>query len=740
MNVNNVVSVIKKELRGYFNHPLGYILLAVFLGLSNFFFFRTAFLSAEASLRPFFELLPWFLLFLVPAVTAKALAAEQKEGTLEIVLAQPITELELLIGKFLGDWLFILIALGLTLTLPLSLTLGGKLDLGTVFAQYIGAIFLSGGLVALGILASATTKNQTVAFIIGVFASFILLIIGMDVVVMGLPYPLSDIFAQLSIYRHFDYVTRGVIDVRDVIYFLSLGFIFLSITYLIFMARKLNRKAKKYQTLKMGIALIVAIAIVVNLFGAFISFRLDFTGQKLYSLSEGTFKVLNGLDDIATVKLYASKELPSQVSLLYRDVKDMLLDYKNASKGKMQFIQKFPDSDEESATEAQQQGIQPVQFNVMKSDEFSVKEGYLGIAVQYGDKKEAIPFVQTTEDLEYQLTSLIRRISTNERKKLVFTTGHGEKDVNKDYQELSQVLSKQYTVESAGKKDLTKKLKGADVVIIAGPEDKFSKDEKANLTTFINSGKSAFLLLDTVDINMQYLFATPNKDSFADFAEQYGVKVNKNLVYDLKSNEQVPFGGGGGTSYILPYPFWPKLVANPKHIITSQLKQLVLPWSSSVEIVEEKIGKAKAEPLLQTSEFAGAQTSNFNVSPDSKANNLSQKGLKIMSTGYALQGAGESGKGRLVVIGDSDFLSQQFMGRYPQAGGLILNSIDWLGQDEILIGIRSKNAQPSQLAFKSEATKNFVRYFNMIGLVVIIVGYGLWRMNRRRKLSGEVYS
>lgn len=737
MNISNVKAIIKKELKGYFDHPLGYILLAVFLGLSNFFFFRSVFLTSEASMRPFFEFLPWFLLFLVPAVTMKAIAAEQKEGTIELVLAQPITEVELLTGKFLGTWLFILIAFALTLTIPITLSFGGSLDYGTLFAQYLGAFFLSGGMVALGILASTVTKNQTVAFIISLFASFFLIIIGLDIVTMSLPYPFKDIFAELSILRHFDYITKGVIDLRDIVYFLSLVFIFLSITYLIFMARKLNRGAKKYQTLQTGIALMVTIAVVINLFGAFLSFRLDFTEQKLYSLSKGTVTVLSQLDDVITLKFYASKELPTEASLLYRYVKDTLQDYKNASRGKMQLIQKFPDEDDKAAEEAQGQGIQAVQFNVVKNDEFQAKQGYLGISIQYGDQKEAIPFVSQTDDLEYQLTSLIRKVSNPVEKKIVFTSGHGEKDINNDYQEFNQVLSKQYTVESAAKKDLAGKLKDADIAIIAGPKKKFSDGEKQALTDFINKGKSALFMIDTVDINMQYLMANPNKDSLSDYIAQFGVKVNQDLVYDLKSNEQVPFGGGGGgMSYILPYPFWPKLAANPKHIITSRTKQVVIPWASSLELDETKLGRAKAEALLQTSEFAGSQKQNFNISPDPKTNTLSQKGLKQKAMGYALKNVGQSGKGRFVVLGDSDFLNKDFVARYPQAAGLVLNSIDWLGQDELLIGIRSKNAQPSPLVFKSDALKNFVRYFNMVGLVVIVIAFGLWRMNRRRRLAG----
>ena len=736
MNFNNIKAVIKKELKDYFDHPLGYILLTVFLGLSNFFFFRAVLLTKEASLRPFFELLPWFLLFLIPAVTMKALAAEQNEGTLEVVLTQPISELELILGKFFGNWLFVLIAISMTLFIPLTLSLGGKLDYGTIFAQYVGAVFLAGGLVAVGILSSALTKNQTVSFIIALFSSFALIIIGLDVVLMGLPFNLlKDVFSELSIMRHFDYISKGVIDLRDIVYFLSLVFIFLSLTYLVFMARKLNRKAKKYKTLQTGIALMIAIAITINLFGSFISFRLDFTGQKLYSLSKGTRKVLNDLDDVLTIKFYASKELPTEVSLVYRHIKDTLQDYKNAAGGKVQLVQKFPDSDEKAKEEAQGQGIQAVQFNIVKSDEFQVKQGYLGVAIEHGDQKESIPFISQTNDLEYQLTSLIRKVSSEEERKIVFTAGHDEKDLQKDLQDLNQILAKQYTIETGTKKDLAKKLKDADVAIVVGPKKKFSDSEKQALKKFIDDGKSVFFLLDTIDINMQYLMASPSKESSADLVREFGIKVNSDIVYDLRQNEQVPFGGGDQGGYLLAYPFWPNLQANPSHIITNQLKQVVLAWVSTLEVDKAKIGKAKAEPLLQTTEYGGRQTKDFNLSPDPKTNALNQKGLKTQALAYAVSNAGKSGKGRMVVLGDSDFLNQEFLSRYPQAAGLLLNSIDWLSQDELLIGIRSKNADPATLLFKSEATKNFVRYFNMVGLVLIIVAYGLWRMNRRRRLD-----
>src|SRR3989454_861591 len=176
--MNAIVTIARRELRALFDHPTAYILLVVFTGVNGFLFFREVEMYGVASLRPMLDLLPWLLLFLAPAVTMRALAEDRRSGTLEVVLAQPITELELLLGKYAGQVLFLLIALALTLTLPIGLALGAHLALGMLVAQYVGAALLIAGLGAVGIWASSVTPNQITAFILAVAAMIVVNLLG----------------------------------------------------------------------------------------------------------------------------------------------------------------------------------------------------------------------------------------------------------------------------------------------------------------------------------------------------------------------------------------------------------------------------------------------------------------------------------------------------------------------------------------------------------------------------------
>src|SRR5947199_6378163 len=185
--MNAIVTIARRELRALFDHPTAYILLVVFTGVNGFLFFREVDMYGVASLRPMLDLLPWLLLVLAPAVTMRALAEDRRSGTLEVVLAQPITELELLLGKYAGQVLFLLIALALTLTLPMGLALGAHLALGILLAQYAGAALLIAGLGGVGIWASSVTPNQITAFILAVVVMFVLILVGLDPLIVGLP-------------------------------------------------------------------------------------------------------------------------------------------------------------------------------------------------------------------------------------------------------------------------------------------------------------------------------------------------------------------------------------------------------------------------------------------------------------------------------------------------------------------------------------------------------------------------
>ncbi|MBI2463348.1 ABC transporter permease [Candidatus Peregrinibacteria bacterium] len=222
-----MLALIKKELRSYFNSPIAYIFITVFLVLTGWLFFRSFFIANQASMRDWFSLLPWIFLFLIPAVTMRLWAEEKKLGTFEVLMTLPVKDFEVVLGKFLASFIFLAIALVLTLPIPLIISFLGSPDKGVIFAQYLSALLLGGAYLAIGLFVSSATSNQIIAFILAVSISFFFLIIGEPIVLYVIPSLIAPLFQYLGLGAHFESMGRGVIDSRDFLYYLSMIFLFL---------------------------------------------------------------------------------------------------------------------------------------------------------------------------------------------------------------------------------------------------------------------------------------------------------------------------------------------------------------------------------------------------------------------------------------------------------------------------------------------------------------------------------
>jgi len=219
--------LFKKELMSYFNSPIAYVFIGVFLVVGNWLFFNSFFIIGQASMRGYFSLLPWMFLFLAPALTMRLWAEEKKSGTIEFLLTLPLTDWQVVLAKFLGALVFLFFSLLLSLTIPFSAAWLGNLDLGPVIGGYLGALFLGGSYLALGLFISSLTKNQIIAFILGLAACFIAFIVGADFVLAGAPAALAPVMRFLGLGSHFNNIAKGIIDTKDVIYYLSFMFLFL---------------------------------------------------------------------------------------------------------------------------------------------------------------------------------------------------------------------------------------------------------------------------------------------------------------------------------------------------------------------------------------------------------------------------------------------------------------------------------------------------------------------------------
>jgi ABC-2 type transport system permease protein len=220
--MKNVVAIAKREFTSYFNSPIAYIVAVVFITIAGYFFFKQLFIEGQADMRPFFNLAPILLMFIMPLLTMRLLAEEKREGTLELLLTMPVTDWQVVLGKYLASIGLIAVLLALTLTIPISVASLGALDKGSTFAAYIGLVLMGGAYAAIGLMASAFTRNQIVAALIAFFIGFALYLLGQ--VVPILPPSLGPIANAVSITTRFQNIARGVLDSRDLLYYASMIF------------------------------------------------------------------------------------------------------------------------------------------------------------------------------------------------------------------------------------------------------------------------------------------------------------------------------------------------------------------------------------------------------------------------------------------------------------------------------------------------------------------------------------
>ncbi len=762
--MKNIFTITKKELRSYFNHPTGYILMVVFLSLIYFFYFKPILINSEATMRPLFDILPWILMFYVPAVTMNLVAKEKSDGTLEIIMTQPIKIWQLILGKAMGAFIFVAITLLITLTIPLSLAHFGNFDYGLIFSQYLGSLFLISALVTIGLWASSVTKNQIVAFISSMAVNFFLIFIGFEIVTTSLPYPFNLILKKISILSHFYNIARGVLDLRDVFYFICLIIIFLFLSYQTFLKIK-GGQLKRYRKIGNLIIVLIIAALIFNLSGDFFKARLDLTQDKIFTLSTSTKHILANLNDPLTISLFVSKKLPVQIESQAQDVKDLLADYVASSNGKLELNVYYPDVDNSAKTLAQQKGVPPVQFNIIAKDKFQAEQSYLGLVIEkkslasstigkQSDKSNShtakvatIPFIQRTDNLEYQLTSRIWQLTRPQIKKIAWLEGHAEASLERDFPFIQKELVKEYKIENLNlvnsqvDKSGDKKYKDipSDIatLVVAGPRQAISAAELGKINYYLQHGGSALILANPIDVNLRFMTATSTANNLNLMLGEWGVKVDNLLVYDLKSNENVTLRGRA-VNYILPYPFWVRTLANQDNNILNNLRSVILPWPSPLEIIKDKLAKnTQVIPLLLTSKYAGTiGRKDLDISPQ---RNWPQDKLKSQLLAVALQNNSAEHPFRIVVVGNTQFVSGQFLQSSPSNGAFLLNALEWLSQDQSLATIRNKNLSRAPLIFDSESQQSAIKYANMIGVPILIILAGALVLWKRRRLSHKKF-
>ena len=748
-------NVARREIGTFFDHPTAYILVVAFLSLGLFLTFRTLYAAGIATMRPFFDMLPWLFAIFIPAMTMRSLAEERRSGTLEWLLAHPLGEAEVIAGKFIGNWIFALIALAGSVPTAAGLLMVSEADAGIMAAQYIGAGLLAALGVAVGLWASSLTRNQITAFMVAASVSFFLVLIGTPVVLIGLPPALGAAVSRLSVIGHFTNVARGVVDLRDIIYFLSTTALFLVLATGLLSRERLALGRGAYRRLRIGTAALAAVVVVVNLLGGNIRGRLDLTSGGLYTLSDGTRAILGELDDIVTLKLVVSDELPTELVPSLRDVRDLVSDLRRAARGQLIVENLNPDDDEDVAAEARALGVTQNEFNILRDDEFEVRRGWFGLALLYADEREVIPYIARTDDLEFRILSSISSMTTEVKPRVTFLTGFGAESAT-TYPSLRQGLVDRYEI---GRADLSGDTipeldpDTLDIIVLAGPDQTMSDESIQRVRSYVEGGGAALLLLDNNQVSPQSPITSPVSTGLEGFLEENGIRMDAGMAMDYSSNSTISMGRQGIFNLVRPYPLWPIAFKGDDHPTTRDLSNLTVGWATAITVTDS----AAVRRLWVTSEAGYVQPSGGMIMPEAlpepDPDDLRTVTLAVAldarvaedggaEDGGAEDGGAEDGEaedgeaakiGRMIVVGDVDFLQEQFIRSNPQNLIFAANAIDWLAQDEALIGIRSKTRTPPAMSFTSDFQKTALKWGNLVGVPLLFVLAGTVRVTGRRR-------
>lgn len=382
-----MMTVIKKELRGYFNSAVAVIFISVFLAatLLAVFGWQKFFARGLADVRPLFEVLPVVLIVLVSALSMRLWAEERRAGTLEVLLTLPVPRWQLVVGKFLAGLALIGVALVLTLGLPITISRMGNLDWGPVFGGYLAALLLSAAYLAIGMCVSAATDNQIVAFIGTAAACAASYGVGL----------LGPVGRLLGTGTRFESIARGVLDLRDLAYYAGLVGVGIAVNVLL-LQRLTWSDAARGRARRLGtwlaLGLVVGNALALDLWLAPVHrARIDLTQGGTFSLSDSTRKILGGLDERLLIRGYFSERVHPKLGPLVPALRDLLEEYRIAGNGKVKVEIVDPtDSDEAKRDAKELFGIDPTPMRFATNTEQSVVNAYFAIAVQYGDQHAVI--------------------------------------------------------------------------------------------------------------------------------------------------------------------------------------------------------------------------------------------------------------------------------------------------------------------------------------------------------------
>ncbi len=760
-----MIALLKKELHYFFSTAIGLVFLACFFIFSGLFLWilegsYNILDSGFASLSPFFDFVPWIFIFLIPAISMHSLAEERKQGTLELLLIKPTSTLELVLGKFFG-----ILCIGFIAVLPTLLYSiviyqladpVGNIDTGSIIGSYIALWLLLCSYTAIGIFTSSLTKNQTIALILSILGCFFFYI-GFEYIPILKQSISWDI---IGINYHYSRISEGVLDTRDIVYFIFITLLFLLSTALILDRSFFNAKKN---------IIILITSFLLLIIGSYNYKRFDLTEDQRFSLSNISIETLSYIDTPVSIDILLAGNLPPEFKKLQRETQQLLTSF--SSKNSLisfSTVNPLEPIELRSQNLAQLKKIGIVPAEVSTQFEGALKKELVlpWAVIYYKDKTIKVPLLKnrlgataqerTTEsiqNLEYAFTNTLKLVTQKKNQKIAILKGNQQlKDVY--LLDFLRSLQQKYTVRPILIEENPKhpieslnKLLDFDLVINAKPTKSFSEAQKLILDQHLMHGNSQLHLIDLINAEKDSIFGNPNFKTLAwinnlklnDFFFAYGARINPLLINDYYSAPIVLAKGEGENTQYTPYNWgYSPLATGKNSILSKNIEPIKFNFCSPIELLKNETTKTV---LLQSSSLThlrGVPSElNLNTITSPKPKEYYDKGAQNL--GVLLEGRIKSAyknrilpfdytsyipnskNSKLILISDGDVIKNKVSKGAPLPLGydpvakrqygnkdFLLNTINYLLEGDSLIKLRAKQLHISALDYSKVSSQKLL--------------------------------